>query len=334
MKLKEKILSIFFSKINIDFFSRLVKKNKWLSPPYKIASQKLIDFKFPRHIFVETTSICNLKCKMCPRTITPVRPGTMDDKLFKKIIDEAKNYGHRSFCLHLFGEPLLDPKIIERLKYIKEANPKNSILLTTNAVLLNENIAKNLIENQVDKIAISIHSPESETYKNITGLDYLERVEKNIKNLIKLKNEVGSLKPKIALRIIRMEDNDSEIKEFRKKWSGYPVALEIRDEHNYGGKIENNPLKLTPAKRYPCYHLWFTLGINWDGEVTICCDDPQREAIIGNVKNSTLAQIWQSDILKNYRQYHLKGDYDKIPLCENCDVWDIYPDIFFERQKK
>ena len=72
-----------------------------------------------------------------------------------------------------------------------------------------------------------------------------------------------------------MPENEHEIKDFIKKWEKYPVKIEIRDEHNYGGKIESNPLKNTPEKDI-LHHLWFSPGINWDGETTICFDDVSR----------------------------------------------------------
>lgn len=335
MKIKETIVSFFLSKIDVSRFSDLIKRHEWLfSIPYKFFAQNLIDSEFPRHIFIETTSLCNLKCKMCPRNYNPIKLGSMEILLFKKIIDEAKQYGKRTFSLHLFGEPLLDNSLIEKINYIKKANPKNAILLTTNGVLLTDTIAKELIENKVDKIAVSLPSPNAITYQKITGFNALEIVEKNIQKLIWLKKEKNSTYPKIYLRLIRMPENAAEVDSFYKKWRGYPVKIEIRDEHNYGGKIEKNPFKKTPDKRYPCYHLWLSPGINWDGEVTICCDDVSRQAIIGNMKNSSLSEIWQGDTLKKYREYHLRGEYYKIPICKDCDVWDIYPDIFFKWQKK
>jgi len=334
MKTKEKIISYFFSKINIDFFSSLVKRHGWLfGAPYKFFSQKLIDYDFPRHLFIETTALCNLQCKMCPRNDSPAKPGTMNFELFKKIVDESARHGERAFSLHLFGEPLLDRQIIEKIQYIKKANQQNSILLTTNGTLMTENIAKELVENKVDKIAVSIHSPNPETYSIITGFEGLEKTEDNIKRLVAIKKEAGANLPKIFLRMVRTNDNAEEVEIFRKKWKELPVLVEIREGHNYGGGIINNPQKNTPKKRYPCYHLWLSPGIKWDGEMTICCSDPKRQAVVGDVKKASIEELWKGEKIKKYREFHLRGEYHKISACRNCDVWDIYPDIFFSQQK-
>lgn len=332
-KLKDGAVGFFLSKINVDFFSNIIKKYAVFQPIYKLASQQLIDYRFPRHIFVETTSFCNLQCKMCPRNLKPIRLGAMDDDLFKKIVDEAGQFGQRSFSLHLFGEPLCDKDIIEKINYIKSTDPKNSVLLTTNGVLLTPDISLGLIKNGLDKITISIHSPENKTYQSITGQDKLATVEINILEFIRLKKETKSNRPKIFLRLVKIKENAQQITDFYKKWRRYPLKIEVREGHNYGGKIKDI-LQRRPPRRYPCYHLWLAPGINWDGEVSICCDDINREAIIGNVNNENLSKIWQGEKIERYRRYHLSGQYDKIPLCHDCDVWQIYPDIFFNWQKK
>lgn len=296
-------------------------------------AQSLIDKAFPHHLFIETTSFCNLKCKMCARNNCPISLGNMDFEIFKKIIDEAKIHASRTFSLHLFGEPLMDKGIVEKINYIKSANPKNIIILTTNGVLLTPEIAEKII-NKVDKVVISLHSTDPHIYQQITGADKLAKVEDNVKELIKIKDKNQANLPQIYLRLVRLKENQEEINKFCQKWQSQPIILDIRDSHNFGGEITNELAKKMPTKRYPCYHLWFSPGINWDGAVSICCTDTNRQAIIGNVKSEKLSTIWQNELINKYRQLHLKSNYKVIPLCDKCDVWNTYPDIFFNWQKK
>lgn len=333
--IRNKIVSFFLSKINVDRFSDLIKKSTILSVPYKIISQKMIDWKFPHHLFIETTNACNLKCRMCVRSMTPLKIGAMKFELFKKILDESAEYGSRNFCLHLFGDPLLSPDIIKIIKYIKFKNPKNTILLTTNGILLTKEKAEEIIGNNVDKIVISAHRADKKKYEEVTGVDALDKVEENIKNLIGIKRNAKNNTSRIYLRMVVPDKDSNDVKIFRNKWSKYPVAVDVRELHNYGGKIDNRVVsKSKIIKRYPCYHLWFSPGISWDGEVSICCDDLERQAVIGDIKKTTLSEIWQNNILKKYRKYHLSGEYHKIPVCKNCDIWKTYPDIFFKWQKR
>lgn len=331
--MKNKVVSFFLSKIYVDKFSDLIKKSAILSIPYKIIAQRMIDYKFPHHLFIETTNACNLKCKMCVRNMIPLKIGSINFDLFKKIMDESANYGSRNFCLHLFGDPLLSQDIVQIIKYIKSKNKKNTILLTTNGTLLTKEKSEEIIANNVDKIVISAHSADRKKYEDVTGVDMLEKVEENIKNLIEIKKKSKKNTSRIYLRMVVPNKNSEDVKIFRDRWRKYPITVDVRELHNYGGKIENNFSKSTPIKRYPCYHLWFSPGIAWDGEVSICCDDLERQAVIGDIKKSTMSEIWQGDKLKEYRKYHLRGEYHKIPVCKNCDIWKTYPDIFFNWQK-
>lgn len=331
--MKDKIVSFFLSKINTAKFSEIIKKTAVLSLPYKIIAQRLIDWDFPYHLFIETTNACNLKCKMCTRNMQPIQIGMMNLDLAKKIVDEAAFFGPRTFSLHLFGEPLLAPNTIPIVEYIKRKNKKNNILLTTNGVFLSKEFSQKLIDNETDKVVVSVHGANKEQYRSVTGTDDLAKVEENIRNLIALKKESKKEKPKIYLRMVVSKDKKMEMDSFRQKWKNYPVIIDIREPHNFGGKVVDGK-KVQNHKRYPCYHLWFSPGINWDGQVSICCCDSLKEEIIGSIKEKNLSDIWKSEKLQKYREHHLKGEYDKINLCKNCDVWQTYPDIFFKRQKK
>lgn len=331
-ELKNKIISWLMSKFNIGKIDKWVGNIPIIKSIYRFFIQKTIDYNFPRHLFIESTSACNLRCEMCPRTSGNTLIGNMDFEVFKKIVDEAKQYGARNFCLHLFGEPLLSPKIMEMINYIKEGNPNNSILLTTNGTLLNKEKAEALVKHQLDKINISFVSPDKKTYFEKTGVDKLEEVEKNIERLIDIKNKKNSNKPLIFVRMIVEKETENQTKQFLKRWKNKKVIAELRDMHNYGGNIKKTHVKKA-KKRYPCYHLWLSPAIHWNGDFSICCNDYTRKLVLGNVKNQTIHKMWIGPKIQHYRKLHLKGKYNQMPLCGNCDVWSIYSDLFFKWQK-
>jgi len=331
--MKTNLFSYLTYKVNIN---RLDELTNW--PPVswlkKFFIQRMIDWQFPEHIFLETTSACNLQCKLCPRTSGETLVGHMDLELFKKIVAEAKTYGPRTFCLHLFGEPLLAPKFIEEIFYIKQANPKNIIVLTTNGTLLDDKIGRAMIEAPIDKIAISFMAATKEKYADITGTDLLERVEENVKKLIALKKESGKNKPKIILRMILEDYNRDEAEIFQNKWQNYPVIVEVRPAHNYGGNVPYGTKRDEKKKRWPCYHFWLSPAVHWNGDFSICCNDYARIAVLGNTQEKTINELWNAPILKVWRQAQLKGNFHCPSICENCNVWTMYHDIWFDWQKK
>jgi len=134
--LKSIVSNFILSKVDINRIKDFMGNAPVLNIFYKLGSQSLIDYKYPTHVFIETTRACNLKCQSCPRDLGDVKAGNMKFELFRKIIDEATSFGARNFCLHMFGEPLLHPQLIEMAKYIKVSNAHHTILLTTNGYFL------------------------------------------------------------------------------------------------------------------------------------------------------------------------------------------------------
>jgi len=298
----------------IQPFQRLpLQLTKWTglarllpSPLYKLAAQAYIDKEFPRHVFIETTSQCNLSCEYCPRE---KRSDHMEFNLFKAIVDECSQYGARSFSLHLFGEPLLYPKIMEAINYIKAKNRRHTILLTTNGTVLNK-FAKRLLESGVDRIIWSWRSLTTE-----------------------FSSETIEVLKRIGMVRLLIEETPKE--EFE-KWSKFP-RVEIKHLHNYGGNIDVSNFgsleSLQGEKRYPCYHLWLAPAIRWNGEIVECCNIPKAGTyVLGKYPTNTLSSVWRGKELSSLRESHLKGIYPG--ACAGCNSYKAYPDIFFERQKE
>lgn len=270
------------------------------SPIYKALAQSWVDYDFPRHIFIETTSACQLSCEYCPRE---KRSEHMDWELFKSIVDECSEYGPRSFSLHLFGEVLMYPKIVEAIDYIKDKNEKHKVLLTTNGVLLNKFNSK---LRRVDRIIW--------TYR------------KNNFN----KESIKLLKEKGLIRLLIEETPEEEFE----KWSKFP-RVEIKHLHNYGGNIDVSKwgLRSEPSvsgggdKRYPCYHLWLAPAVRWNGEITFCCNVPQLGyEVLGRYPVDKIGDVWKGPRLADIRDEHKKKIYNG--ACAKCTSWQAYPSIW------
>ena len=267
---------------------------------YKLGAQSYVDKTFPRHIFIEVTSLCNLSCSYCPRERINQH---IDFELFRTIIDECNSHGPRSFSLHLFGEPLLYPKIIEAIEYIKSKNRRHTILLTTNGTKLND-FAKEL-RGKVDRVIWSYRA------NNFNAESF------------KLLKDIG---------LIRLLIEETPKEEFE-KWSKFP-RVEIKHLHNYGGNIDLAKWGFKPTndtlKRWPCYHLWLAPAVRWNGDITICCNDPMGRESSGKYGEVSLAGFWKSERLAKIRESHMKGQYSG--LCKGCDSWKAYPSMFWGHQ--
>lgn len=265
------------------------------TPIYKFLAQKYVDYEFPRHIFIETTANCNLSCDYCPRE---KNKENMDYELFKEIVEEASQFGPRSFSLHLFGEPLLYPRILDAIGFIKKKNRHHTILLTTNGTLLNRFI-DDLLALGVDRLIWSWRK-NNFTPNTIEGL-----------------RKIG------LIRLLIEETPKEEIE----KWSKFP-RVEIKHLHNYGGNIDVSKWhNIQPPERYACYHLWLAPAVRWNGEITFCCNVPQTGTeVLGQYGENTLEEVWKGPRLEEIRKEHLNKIYKG--ACKNCTSWQAYPAIW------
>lgn len=229
----------------------------------------------------------------------------MDFNLFKEIVDECSQYGARSFSLHLFGEPLLYPRIIDAIRYIKSRNRRHTVLLTTNGGLLNK-FAKDLVEVGVDRI---IWSWRRNNFNDET---------------IKVLKRIG---------LVRLLIEETPQDEFD-KWSKFP-RVEVKHLHNYGGNIDVSKWKVSEPSipRYPCYHLWLAPAVRWNGEIVECCNLPvSGQDVLGKYGEVTLKEVWAGRGMSELRKAHMKGVYPG--KCGSCTSWQAYPNIFFSAQCK
>ncbi|GJQ50963.1 MAG: hypothetical protein HKUEN01_33490 [Candidatus Kuenenia stuttgartiensis] len=220
----------------------------------------------------------------------------------------------------------MHPELPQMIKYAKDKKAAHKINFYTNGILLTEAKSSELIKSGLDTIHISIDAFTKETYKKVKNSQKLEVVEENVKRLVALKKKLQSKTPLVVVKIIQTPDTQNEIKPFIHKWKGIADFVEIGEYHNWDGTLNGTSppnLKnlLEGTDRYPCTFLWYNPVILWDGRVTTCCVDYQGKGIIGDIKEETLAEIWQGDTLQRIRDAHLENNYDSIPLCSNCQFW-------------
>lgn len=89
----------------------------------------------PSFIDIESTNACNAKCNICPHKKMRRKIGNMEWTLFKKIADDCARSNVRNITLNGFGEPLLDPLLSDRIKYLKKVGIPNVFMYTNGSLL-------------------------------------------------------------------------------------------------------------------------------------------------------------------------------------------------------
>lgn len=285
-----------------------------------------LEKRYPIGVDIGTTNLCNAQCIMCPHSKLK-KMGKMDMRLYKKIIDNCQRLGIKLITLSFFGEPLLDEKLIEKIKYAKEKGMY--VGFYSNASLLEEKWAERLINSGLDGITISFDGYSKETYEKIRKSLKFEIVKRNILNLINTKIRLNKGNPKITLVLVELEENKREIKRFYQEWRNKVDNVNIINMRNWANDIQKEGTSESfhfnkKLKRKPCALIWTKMIVDWNGDVVLCCDDWNHSTILGNLKKQTIEEIWKGEKLKKIREAHVKGEFYKIPLCSGCNKKTIW----------
>lgn len=70
--------------------------------------------------------------------------------------------------------------------------------------------------------------------------------------------------------------------------------------------------------RKVCPLPFYTLSVNFNGLVSVCCVDWSWGTIVGDVRKESLTDIWNGRPLRALRMRQLKNERSKIKVCANC----------------
>jgi radical SAM protein with 4Fe4S-binding SPASM domain len=266
---------------------------------------------------------------MCPIDKLDRPKKSMDMDLFKRIVNECVASGVKCLKLHNYGEPLLTPGFHQMLRHIRTRSSRIDIQFSTNGSLLDQKWAHVLVQENVNRVHITVDGLSKETYEKIRiGLKY-DTVTSNILSFAKLKKQLGAKYPEIYVEIIEMEQNKTELDQFVRHWKGSVDHVSIKQYSTRAGELPGNEFTVQPR---PCFRLWKQMVITNTGKVAMCCADWNCRFVLGDVKTHSLSQVWQGDVVRRLRHLHLQGRTAEIPLCKNCNPasWDSFPKWWFK----
>ena len=254
-------------------------------------------------IYLEITNVCNMNCSFCHKTSREKRLMTLEE--FEILTDKLKNKA-KYLYFHLMGEPTLHPLLPE---FIDRARNKGFIpIITTNGSLLREK--GELLESHLPhKISISLHAPEANPTFSDEG--YLDEC-------IAFAKRVSAKGCIVALRLwnVGSDADNSNIlsrlhSEFSGDWTpirgGIGERLATRIFLEWGERFDWPDDKAEEADKNAdafCYALRNQVGVHVDGTVVPCCLDADGRLALGNLFESNLDEILESqrarDILRGF----------------------------------
>jgi len=280
---------------------------------------KFILSGYPLNLDIETTTLCNLACPMCERTLKlkngTFRPvGHMPMDFYKRIITEAGKGGVAAIKLNYLGEPLIHPDVVEQVRFAKEQGILD-VMFNTNGALLTREMSKALLDAGIDGIFISFDSPYKESFEKVRVGAKFEEVLENAKNLFELRNS----NPKYAHVFLRSNkvlfptDSEELIRDYINLWKD---KADVVGFTSYMDQMNKKPIGPTPGLY--CDQPWQRMLIRQDGLSYPCCADIIQGLCLGNAQEMTIKELWTGQVFQELREKHSTGRCHEIGACKLC----------------
>lgn len=281
----------------------------------------------PLQLVIDSTNACNFRCEFCPTGNPDLikeieRPlGNMPLSLFKKIIDDCKQFPQPLDRIDFGkdGEPMLNKQLPEMIRYAKQSGAVKSVNLSTNAALLTPQRTGALLDAGIDMIKISVEAVDEEGYRRIARVKF--NYSELVRNVAHLYQHRGSCK--VHAKIINLGLSDAEKQKFFLDFNDISDYITIDEASGWtltarkDFTLGSQPVGYLDLPRFEvknvCPLPFFSLSINFNGQVSICCIDWAMLTTVGDLSKESLYDLWHGERLYEFRKMHLSGNRKKTP---------------------
>jgi MoaA/NifB/PqqE/SkfB family radical SAM enzyme len=265
---------------------------------------------------------------MCAPKSKRGKPGYMSMDMWRRIVDNLYAHGFMPpTTLIGRGEPLLHPRIIDIVRYGSMHNVPCYII--TNGSLLDEPMARGLLDAGVEKIQVSLNAFTQKTHRLICRRDTYPSVVANTHKLLEIISS-GGYRCHVSVMACDFEPTRDEIDDFKAYWTPRVdrvfttevYAIQGHSRYAEKARTRKNLLKSHPGCMVP----WYFIGARWDGVMTPCPFDFEEKFVIGNVADNDydMMEVWNRDSCRRLRRSHLEKDFgftdERGYPCRACEV--------------
>jgi len=285
---------------------------------YEIYPQLKIKDDYPPYLQIEPTSICNYRCVFCYQTDNTFNKrsqghmGHMNFETFKTIVDQA--VGNIEFIsLASRGEPLLCPDIKKMLAYTKDKFL--NLKINTNASLLDEKMSYAILESGVKTLVFSADAADSKLYEQLRVNGELKKIVKNIEKFQEIRSK--HFNSNIITRVSGVKVNEKQnIKDMDRFWGNLVDQVAFVNYIPWENVYDSKELNI----QKPCSDLWRRMFVWWNGDTNPCDVDYKSQLKVGNIKNSDINMLWNSEKYTSLREKHNMKDRKNVSPCNKCNV--------------
>lgn len=291
---------------------------------------KILPLETPLSISFDPSSFCNLKCKYCVQGLAekPFKEQMLDLELFKKAAQSMTKFPRKlkSTIFGINGEPTLNPRLPEMIRYLKDLGVVQNLIVFTNGITLGS-IGSALLDAGVTHIRVSLEGLSDERYLELCGVKV--SYHKIIENVAAVYNDKVKRGKDCLISVKSFEQSlahEGEREQFFRDFGGIcdQISIQsivpIRSEVDYSGQecsYDKNLLQQDVVRIDVCAQPFYALYVHASGDVLPCCID-LGHLIVGNIRENGLDEIWNGSKLRRVREEQLaRRRYDN-NACRDC----------------
>lgn len=291
-----------------------------------------IDSPFTLNVF--PTNACNLKCNYCVHSMGKdrfseyphMRGGNMSIQTFIKIVESSESFKQKfkllSFMGH--GEPLLNPLLPDMISLAAKALIAERIEIISNGLLLTNELSRKLVDAGLDNLRISLQGINDQQYydtaqKKICFSDFLEKLkyfheygrERGTKLFVKVLDcSLTKGQEEEFFNLFNDRSDRMYIEQVKPVYKGVTFTRNITDLSTDRYGTAHDPRAVCPLP-------FFTMAIWPNGDIAPC-DAIYLPVNLGNVHSTELADAFNGEKMRSFREVHLRKNRNTLPGCSVC----------------
>jgi len=315
---------------------------------------------------VEVSSACNLRCPQCFSHVEGHKTGMFSRELWdtriKPLLPKLKE-------IHLVG--IGEPLLCKDFFYFAEDAARSGVHVhtTSNLQMATAELAERLVDVGLTTLSFSCDGVKPETYASIRAGGSFSKLQENLDLINRSKQERGLKLPQLILNFGALWRNIEELPDVVRFAAENGVSeviayhnviyvehlkdesmfhwQELSDQKFVEAKrladrlgvsmflpgLFSKPIKYAPQAgpycRYPYHHLW----VYSDGRVGPCCMDFPDRYVLGDIRTSTIEEVWNSAPMLRLRKEQVTAPSYTCRYCVMHGKMDLSDPRYFFRFK-
>ncbi len=279
----------------------------------------------PVYMNLEPGPLCNLRCKFCctANGISTLKRELLLPETFQRIVRHLPMDSLYEVNLYNWGEPFLNPHLLEYIRYFAERGLHVVIHTNFSARKYEDAFMEAVVRSGLGHLAASVDGASQESYEKYRIGGNFDRVIRNLERLARARKKLDSDTPRISYKMLLHRYNQHEVDQARKLAESLQVEFWLQENFGVGAEDREEWTADRVREKYglapitnvaqgcgsrvitECRQLWDTLVVNANGDVFPCCIVCTPESAVGNIAEQPFKNIWNNEKMQYLRHYVL-----------------------------